>query len=237
MPDRVNAYIDGFNLYYGLGELVASSGGAVASWKWLDLRALSQLFVPHDHLVRVRYFTARVASVAHDPGLQQRQQAYIRALETLPGLSVHYGQFKVQKKRMPLVDNPSAVQRGLIGRLGLNLKVHPDGNTTVKVWRTEEKGSDVNLATMLLADGFRGDYDKAIVFSNDTDLCEPVRLVVQELGLPVIVVNPRGHLQPAAELKKIATATRSVRLASLTTSQLPTTLTDAHGTITKPGSW
>lgn len=233
---RVNAYIDGFNLYHGLGELVAASGQAM-SWKWLDVRALSQAFAPHDQLGRVRYFTARVTSTPHDPSQHVRQQTYIRALETLPGLSVHLGQFKVRKQRMPIVDRPTPAAQAQIAQLGVNLKAHPDGNITAKVWRTEEKGSDVNLATMLLVDAFRNDFDKAIVFSNDTDLCEPIRIVVAELGLPVVVVNPRGHIQSALELRNVASGTRSVRLSALANAQLPTSLTDPAGTFTKPAIW
>ena len=233
---RTNVYIDGFNLYHGLKELAANEPVAV-SWKWLDVRELSERIVPRDQVQSVRYFTARVSADGTDPGIQLRQQTYIRALETLPGLTVHYGQFMVQKKRMPLVDPPGRVRRALLRRLGMDLKVHPDGNTSVRVWRTEEKGSDVNLATYLLADAFRGDFDKAVVIANDTDLCEPVRMVVQDLGLPVVVVNPRGHRQPAAALKRVASETRRVRVAAIVAAQLPTSLTDVHGSITKPAGW
>jgi uncharacterized LabA/DUF88 family protein len=233
---RINVYIDGFNLYHGLKELAATEP-AVVSWKWLDVRKLSERIVPRDSVQSVRYFTARVSADGNDPGIQLRQQTYIRALETLQGLTVHYGQFMVQKKRMPLVDTPGPVRRALLRRLGVDVKAHPDGKASVRVWRTEEKGSDVNLATYLLADAFRGAFDKAVVVSNDTDLCEPVRMVVQDLGLPVLVVNPRGHRQPAAALKKVASATRRVRIAAVAGAQMPVTLTDAHGTITKPAGW
>lgn len=41
----------------------------------------------------------------------------------------------------------------------------------------EEKGSDVNLATMLLLDGCGRKYDVAMVISNDSDLALPIRMV------------------------------------------------------------
>jgi hypothetical protein len=233
---ETNVYIDGFNLYHGLKELAAHQTTPL-QWKWLDIHSLAQRLAPADSIQRLRYFTARVASPGHDPGLQQRQQTYLRALSTLPGLTIHLGQFSVQKKRMPLVDTPNRLAAALIRRLGLTLRAHPDGNTTVSVWKTEEKGSDVNLATWLVADAFRGDFARAIVVSNDTDLCEPVRLVAQELGLPVMVVNPRGHRNPAAALKKVATETRLLRPGAVAASQFPSLLTDAYGTITKPAGW
>lgn len=51
--------------------------------------------------------------------------------------------------------------------------------------KTEEKGSDINLATYLLIDAFRGDSDMAVVVSNDSDPCEPIRIVQDEFHVPV----------------------------------------------------
>lgn len=52
----------------------------------------------------------------------------------------------------------------------------------MKVFKSEEKGSDVNLASYLLLDAFRSDADTFVVLSNDTDLVEPLRIVKHELG-------------------------------------------------------
>jgi len=72
----------------------------------------------------------------------------------------------------------------------------------VRVWKTEEKGSDVALASHLLLDGFKGAYDAAAILSNDSDLIEPVRMVKAELGLPIgllsPVQNPTPQLRAAA---------------------------------------
>ena len=57
----------------------------------------------------------------------------------------------------------------------------------------EEKGSDVNLASHLLVDGFRDRYDLAVVISNDSDLTEPVRFVREDLNKPVGVLNPHPN--------------------------------------------
>ena len=54
------AYIDGYNLYYGLlkGE---------AHIKWLDLRALvSAMFKEEHELLAVKFFTAHVRTYPHD---------------------------------------------------------------------------------------------------------------------------------------------------------------------------
>lgn len=127
--------IDGFNLYYGCLKGTPC--------KWLDLGKLCYVLLKNNNVNHIRYFTARVQPRQDNPYQQQRQQAYIRALQTIPGLSVHYGHFLVYDIRMPLANSPIS------------------GPKTVEVRKTEEKGSDVNLATHLLSDGFRKDYEVA----------------------------------------------------------------------------
>jgi hypothetical protein len=95
---RVGVYIDGFNLYYR-----RLKGGP---YKWLDPRLLAGALTPRDTLTRVRYFTARIKPDPLDPQQQQRQQAYLRALDTVSSLSVHFGTFKIRRRRRRLVRNP-----------------------------------------------------------------------------------------------------------------------------------
>ena len=90
---RVAAYIDGFNLYYGL----RSKG-----WRhyyWLDLRRFAEnLLRPGQSLVAVRYFTTRVVAELGDPEKPKRQNTYLEALATLPDLRIHYGYFLPKKQ-------------------------------------------------------------------------------------------------------------------------------------------
>lgn len=59
-----------------------------------------------------------------------------------------------------------------------------------RVLKTEEKGSDVNLATHLLHDGHMGRFEVAVIVSNDSDLLEPIKIVRGQLGRKVGVLNP-----------------------------------------------
>jgi uncharacterized LabA/DUF88 family protein len=203
-----NVYVDGFNLYYGCLR--------GSPYKWLDLSALAARLLPHDHVQRIRYFTARI-SARDDPRSPVRQQMYLRALETLPNLSIHYGHFLSHRTRMPLANPP------------------PGGPPLAEVVRTEEKGSDVNLATLLLLDAFRGDCDTAVVISNDSDLKLPIEVAQAELGIRVGVVNPhppnrRSHaLQPSFF--------KQIRESALGASQFPASLTDVSGVFHKPAEW
>jgi hypothetical protein len=107
------------------------------------------------------------------------------------------------------------------------------------VWNTEEKGSDVNLASHLLIDGFRARYDLAVVISNDGDLKEPVRFVREDLKAPVGVLNPHANRSWALSPRNLPAGSfyKPIRPAALAASQFPTTLTDANGSFSKPASW
>ncbi len=206
-----NLYIDGFNLY---NRAVKNT-----PFKWLDLRKLAETLFPHDDIQRICYFTAIVRPRSNDPQQKARQQAYLRALATLPGLEIHYGEFRERIKSRPLA------------------RPRPDLPQYVRIRDTEEKGSDVNLATRLLVGGFTGDYEQAVVISNDSDLATPIRYVSHDLGLRIVVVNPDAKTSTHNDLVKSATYVRRLWKSHLRKSQLPPTLTDAHGAITKPAAW
>ena len=94
----------------------------------------------------------------------------------------------------------------------------------------------MNLAVHLLHDGHLGRYDAAVVISNDSDLQEAVRLVRDELLLPIGVVSPHGKV--TKKLLSVSTFTRPIRKGHLVASQFPATIPDAGGrTIRKPKRW
>lgn len=233
---EVCAYIDGLNLYHGARELMAASG-STEGWKWLDVMKLTQRVCPHDEVISVKYFTAHLSSPDHDPDLAQRQQIYIRALEVQPTTTVILGEFVRRRKRMPLVRNPGRLAQPLLSLTRIGARRHNDGQTSVPVWRAEEKGTDVNLGVHLLMDAFKGNHEKAVVFSNDADLREPIRMLTQDLGRHVTVVNPRGHSRPSASLQEVSSETRRLRAAAITSCQLPQEVRDSHGVFYKPSTW
>ena len=204
-----NVYVDAFNLYYG------SLKGT--SYRWLDLGSLCARLLPKDRINRIRYFTATVSARPDNPDAPQRQQVYLRALETIPGLSIHYGHYITHVRRMPLANPP---QRGA---------------RTVEVVKTEEKGSDVNLATYLLLDAFQRDCKVAVVFSNDSDLKLPIEIAQTELGIRVGVVNPHPPARRSRALQP--TFFKQLRTSTLGACQLPSLLTDSKGEIRKPARW
>jgi uncharacterized LabA/DUF88 family protein len=206
---RLNIYFDGFNFYYGCVK------GTLH--RWLDLGKLCRMTLPEHQIHRIRYFTARVKSW-DDAGQPQRQLTYLRALLTIPNLSIHYGHFTVQKKWQRLVAPPP-----------------PPASHMARVWIPEEKGSDVNLATHLLIDRYEGDYDAAVIVSNDSDLLLPIEMIRARLNLEVGVINPYKDARPS--LQQAADFYRTCSEGALNACHFPPVLQDAHGEITKPDSW
>ena len=207
---RSYIYVDGFNLYYG-----AIKGTA---YKWLNIQQLCQRLLPKNQILKIKYFTALVTARPGDPDQPNRQQMYLRALKTIPGLEVIYGHFLEHEVMMPVAGSTTSKPR------------------YVKVVKTEEKGSDVNIAAHMISDGYKCAYQVAVILTNDSDLVEPVRIVRNELKLPVGILNPRPA-SPSHELRKYATFVKPIRKGVLAASQFPRVLTDTTGSFHKPTKW
>lgn len=112
----------------------------------------------------------------------------------------------------------------------------PTGPRTVEVHKTEEKGSDVNLATMLLVDGFDRLYDEAFVISNDGDLAEAISQANARFG-PVHVLSPH-HPAKVHEIKQAAASYGPLDVGDLAACQFPERLVLPSGrTIQRPPKW
>lgn len=97
------------------------------------------------------------------------------------------------------------------------------------------KGSDADRASYLLRDGYSKRFEVAVLVTNDSDLAEPVRIVPQELGLPVGILNP--HQLHSRALRQYATFLKRIPQGDLATSQFPRTLTDRKRAFAKPTGW
>jgi NYN domain len=207
---KTNVYIDGFNLYF---RLLRNS-----PYKWLNLSRLCHLMLPKFSINRIKYFTAHVSARPGDPDQPTRQQTYLRALRTLPNVDIITGQFRRNKVKMLKVGcNPC------------------DSASYVRVYKDEEKGSDVNLAAHLLSDGYKGEYEAAVVITKDSDLVEPIKMVRYDLGLVIGLLNPGEY--PSRELAPLMNFIKPIRLGALSASQFPREITDSHGVIRKPSTW
>jgi len=207
--EKTYVYVDGFNLYYGSLRKTP--------YRWLDLEQLCRLLLPPNDVQRINYYTARVGPRRDDPDQPRRQNLYLRALGTLPTVRVHFGHYLSHVVLMPLAD-PA-----------------PGSSRLARVIKTEEKGSDVNIATHLVSDAYENAFDCAVLITNDSDLREPVELVRNRLKKRVGLLNP--HQRPAVTLAKAATFLKTIRSGVLRASQFPDVISDANGSFAKPVGW
>ena len=214
-------YVDGFNFYYGaLREN--------KDCKWLNFRSLFEEICGELNIKTIKYFTAKVRN---DPDARRRQEAYLRALGTDSDLEVIEGKFSRRKKNKSLV-NP--LRQGDCAEPDC-----PKGDKKARVWISEEKMSDVNLATHLLCDGFLAKYEVAVVVTNDSDLTTPIKLVQQHNDVRVLVICPIvNNRKISYDLKGVASEVKTIkRVALLKKHQFSSPLSDSKGTFHKPDSW
>ena len=213
---KANVYIDGFNLYYGALRKTP--------YKWLNLLLLCQRLLPNRSIGKIRYFTARITPLPHNQQAPDRQRDYLRALRTIPNLEIHLGRFASNPQNWPAYP--------------LRYPVAGEAPQMVRILRTEEKRSDVNLATLLLIDCVDDEFDEAVVISNDSDLTLPIKYAVQRFGKTVGVINPQRYGKPSRELSQAASWTyKEINRSVLAASQFPDVVATPRGPVTKPPSW
>ena len=203
---RVAVYVDGLNLYYGLNY---------PDWRqyhWLDLRRLAErLLRPGQRLAMVRYFTARFQRRAEYPYRHTSQDTYLKALATLPDLTIQYGHHMSKT------------------RTCRNCKAS---------WETfEEKMTDVNIAVALLRDAMQDAFDTAIIISADSDLIGPIDAILHSCSEKRIVVAYPPNLY-SKDLKDHATAALRLWRGTIARSQFPAQVSDADGyPLHRPARW
>ena len=231
MTKKTAVYVDGYNLYYGRLRNT--------TYKWLDLvRLFDELLTVQDGVARieaVKLFSAHALArfASHGNASVQAQQAYHRALQTLypERFSIVLGTHSM--------DNSGALVP--VFRDGMPY----DRNDRVRVWKIEEKKTDVNLA--MYRDAAKGLYDQVVLCSNDSD-AEPVLQALRE-DFPALVIgvvtpvsppdsvkgSPRGV---SSSLSRHAHWTRRYLLdGELTAAQLPPRVPTNKKPIVKPLHW
>lgn len=198
---RTIAYVDGFNLYYGLLRHTRN--------KWLDLFAFAKALVREDHdMVAVKYFTARAKPYPYDRDSVDRQDTYLNALKQMGQVEVVEGFYNKNASYAPVLDPPCR-------------ECDTPQNGLVKIMKLEEKGSDVNVAMTMLLDAFYDKADAFVLISGDADFVRPVATIRKEFGKLVIVCDPHDR---RSELERYASYYRIIPRDLAARCQLPETI-------------
>lgn len=254
---RTWTYIDGFNLYYSirdfgckwlnpkeLTQTVMPPGTIIEKLKYYTAR-VSGAGDP-DQPRRQHIYLSALRTI---PEIEIVFGQFLAKAIWRPLLNIPIGERVIQFNGIQItievgahiVDpDPTIVgnsQESLrVGKYGKGNKLKTPDKDAIKalVHSMEEKGSDVNLASHLINDGWAGRYEAAVVISNDTDLVEPIRIVTQELKKPVTILCP-SSFGASTQLKQVATHVRHIHESHLKASLFQNTLPGT--TITKPAGW
>lgn len=210
---KVNVYIDGFNFYRRIVQKTP--------FKWLDLELMCQTLLRDYEIQSIKYFTANVKATQHNPSQHLRQQIYFRALRTNPKIQIHLGQFVSLPKYYPAYPW-EYLENGRPQMLRINM--------------TQEKGSDVNLASHLIFDVLNNDAEAYVVLSNDSDQVGPLAMLSQRTDAVLGLILP-GANQAKELLALQLPIVRKIRMGVLEISQLPEVMKDDIGEFSKPKEW
>lgn len=176
--------------------------------KWLNIEKLVWSYLTaNQELIEIKYFTSRITN---NPQKQKRQTTYLEAIETTE-VKIIYGLYKAK-----LIECENC---------GHNWNI------------SNEKMTDVNIATHIIIDAFHDKYDTAILISGDSDLVPPIKAVHQNFPNKVVSVffPPNRHNNTVAGAAK---GSQIIGRKKLSDSQFEENVKKKDGFILhKPDDW
>jgi uncharacterized LabA/DUF88 family protein len=205
---RVNFYVDGFNFYHALKDLIKLGGDTENYLKWLSIRGVcEQILFDNEKLNEIFFFTSAPTHKKQD--IQDRHQKFLQATAG-SGVKVIKGQFK--KRHMVQCDNCS------------------------HSWpRYDEKETDVNLAVKVIVDAYENRFDKCLVVSNDTDMKSVAEVITRKFrNLEYVCVSPIDvEKRPFSIINPLDLKHRTITKEHILQNLMPEFVPDANGGFVK----
>lgn len=219
-------YIDGLNLYHALED----------SLKWLDVEALSSHLLeqtPHGcqcHIDKIKYFTSKIEAQKKvirarmtkeqrekDNRSAFRQNKYLDALKAhISSIVIEMGRFSDTKEL-----------------------AHTTKGAKVKIFKIQEKHTDVHLSVTMLNDAWLHLYESALLISNDSDFRDALKFIKEQFpDKKLFLFNPtqsdtshflKNHADYEIKLKP------RMKQLLFEKSQLPDTIPNTK--LHKPKEW
>lgn len=205
-------------------------------FKWLDMVALFRNILhvqdPSSDLVAVKFFTAPALArfATHGAKSVEAQSSYHRAMETLyPGIfSIIRGSHSFPRDGALL---PTFIDN-----------VPYDRTVRSRVWKIEEKQTDVNIALTMYRDAVKGNVDQMVLCTNDSDAAPTLKAILEDFpGITLGVVAPitgDKNRRLSGSLNEHAHWHRScLSDDDLENAQLPSVVPTKKKAIRKPEHW
>lgn len=223
---RTIAYIDGFNLYHGC------LSGRARHCRWLDVEALVRRICrdenPAFDVVEVKYFSAIIGA-----------KLSLRGKMSVEAQADYWTALRAHSDNLTLIAGNYSVSSGSYIRHAKPLDLYDK----VRVWKAEEKKTDVNIAINMLMDAVDGICEQQILFSNDSDCVPALQMIhnrypAMQLGLVAPLIGNDDTRSGSGELKKYSHWNRSrIGLADLEACQMPDRVKTRKGIKNKPDHW
>lgn len=171
--------------------------------KWLNLFNLgTKLLRPGETLTKVHFFTT---VVDWNTAKQTRHETYLTALEA-KGVKISHGNFKRATRHCSQHDRFCPFR--------------------------EEKQTDVAIGVTIIADAFKGIFDRMILLTADTDQIPSILAVKQDFPEKEITwLAPPGRMQQARELGDLIPDRSELGVGLIQNCRLPHIVMDAAGQI------
>lgn len=176
---------------------------------WLDLKKFANsLLLPDQTLFHTKYFTSRITKPISK---QRRQSLFIDALDTLSDFSIFYGRYQAQ--------------------------IRTCENCGFTSFISNEKKTDVNIATEMMVDAFQNSFDTAILVSADADLTAPI-VAIRRLFPQKTIVVAFPPKRDSYELRTVASTHYFIAEHNFRNNLLPEVVRTASGfELKQPDKW
>lgn len=207
------AFIDGFNIYHALTESDKNNLRPYACYRWLNYRKLVECFLREkDELSSVFYFTAYAAWESTSGDEKRKRHHDFVDIQRDMGVNVVLGRFRPTWKKCM-------------------------AQCKQRYQTFEEKRTDVNIAVTMIKLAMLNQYEKAILFSGDSDIIPAIEAIKETRPqIRITVVAPLGR--KAQAISNAAHSVLHMKERHLKESLLPHQVTLKNGiVISCPQGW
>ncbi len=185
--ETVNVYVDGPNLLGAVSEIKRKR-------VWLDPHKLARLLVDEraQQIKNLYYAETPYPENAFRPELFRKQQSFFghihKYIQNKEVIHIR-GNYRIDKVRVPsyIVSGLNPNVQKLVSSLSWAKPI--------------EKGGDVGLAVRLVRDAFQGNFDHAIVVTEDQDFAPAIRIALSCPGKKVSISYVNNSFRNAKALR------------------------------------